>query len=151
MTKLIRILGVSLYLTMMILGIIYPLIGVVVLGYLVAMVLLGRRKKWCSINCPRGSFYDLVISKLSLKNPLPELLRNRLTWKILLVLFLALMSLQLYMVKPFDYGGVEALKKIGLIFYRACFISSVVGIPLSIYYNHRAWCAVCPVGNLLRK
>ncbi|MDK2871123.1 MAG: hypothetical protein PWQ16_475 [bacterium] len=54
-------------------------------------------------------------------------------------------------MRPFDYEGIEMFKKLGLIFYRACFISSAVGIPLSIYYNYRAWCAVCPVGNLLRK
>ncbi|MCS7233365.1 MAG: FeS-binding protein [Synergistetes bacterium] len=151
MVKFIRIVGVLLYLVMMILGIFYPLIGVVVLGYLVTVVILGRRKKWCSLNCPRGSFYDFIISKLSLKRPLSKFLRNNFTWKLFLILLVLLMVVQFYIVRPFDYDGVEMFEKLGLIFYRACFVSSAIGIPLSIYYNHRAWCAVCPVGNLLRK
>lgn len=151
MRKYIRVLGVLLYLTLMVLGFIYPIIGIAVLVYMGAILLIGRRRKWCSIYCPRGSFYDLVISKLSLEGTLPKVLKNKLTWKVLLVIFIILMGLQFYMVRPFDYEGVEMLEKVGLIFYRACFVSSAVGIPLSVYYIHRSWCTVCPIGNLLRK
>ncbi|MDK2872042.1 MAG: hypothetical protein PWQ16_1394, partial [bacterium] len=102
MTKAVRIAGVLLYLAMMVLGVFYPLIGVAVLGYLITMVVLGKRKRWCAINCPRGSFYDIIVSKLSFMRPLPKLLKSSITWKILLALFVALMSFQIYMVSHFD-------------------------------------------------
>lgn len=150
MRGLVRFASLVLFVAMISLGFWYPLLGVLVMGYMLLVLLAGGRRRWCSAYCPRGSFYDLVVSRFSGRRPLPRLLRNGLTWKALLLLLLTAMGLQLLWARPWEMEGLSALSALGRIFYRACLVSTAVGVPLALLFNHRAWCATCPIGNLLR-
>ena len=42
----------------------------------------------------------------------------------------------------------DALIAIGAIFVSICLITTVIAIILALAYQHRAWCAICPMGTL---
>lgn len=101
-------------------------------------------------HCPRGSFLDLVMSKVSPKRPIPRFLTSRKTWAVGFAFFAGLFGFQLWRAGLFGPLGGSSLSQLGLVFYRMCLVSSAVAIPLALWKNHRSWCAVCPVGNILR-
>ncbi len=128
----------------------YPVLGVGLLALMAIVVLSGRRKKWCGSYCPRGSFLDLVMSKVSPKRPIPRFLTSRKTWAAGFTLFMGVFGFQLWKAGLFGPWDGSSLMQLGLIFYRMCLVSSAGAIPLALWKNHRSWCAVCPVGNILR-
>jgi polyferredoxin len=146
----IRHASLFLYIAMITAGWAYPVLGVGLIFLMGLVVLSGRRKKWCGSYCPRGSFLDLVMSKVSPKRPIPRFLTSRKTWAAGFVLFVGLFGLQLWRAGLFGPWNTGSLLQLGLVFYRMCLVSSAVAIPLALWKNHRSWCAVCPVGNILR-
>ncbi len=148
---MIRIASVVLYITMILAGWAFPLLGVALFAIMGIVVLSGKRKRWCSSYCPRGSFLDLLMSKISPRRPIPRFLTSRKTWAVGLAVFFAVFSFQLWNAGLFGPWGAGSLSRLGLVFYRMCLVSSAIAIPLALWKNHRSWCAVCPVGNLLRK
>lgn len=61
-------------------GIFYPLIGLAALICMLApsVVSIFRGRMWCGNFCPRGSFNDIILSKISRKRPVPEIFKK--TW-----------------------------------------------------------------------
>ena len=112
----------------------FPLLGVGLLLFMVAAVLSGRRKKWRSSYCPGGSFLDLVMAKISPKRPIPRFLFDRRTWHVALGIFLSVLSLNLY-TSYIAYG--MDIFRLGLVFWKICFISSMIALPLTLFLNHR--------------
>lgn len=102
-------------------------------------IFIGRF--WCGNLCPRGSFYDNVLSRLSNNKPVPWLLRSRLFRYPVVVLVLSVF-----------YRGIQTsngdIVKIGMVFYRMIVITTLIGIILSLFYNERTWCNFCPMGTL---
>lgn len=37
---------------------------------------------------------------------------------------------------------------IGMVFYRMILITTLIGIFISLFYNHRTWCHFCPMGTI---
>lgn len=144
----LRILFALLYGGIMILGWYYPPVALLVFGFLGAMILLGRRKRWCGFYCPRGSFLDLVMAKISPKKPLPSWVFSRKLWIGALFFMGGFFLFQLHKLHLFTDFSWYAL---GFVFYRMCFVSSLVALPLALLRHHRGWCSLCPVGNLLRR
>lgn len=139
-----------LYISMIAAGWAYPVMGIGLLAFMGFVVLSGRRKKWCGSYCPRGSFLDLVMSRFSPKKPIPRWMIGRKAWAVAITLFIGMLGFQLHQSGLFGPWDSGSLLKLGLVFYRMCLVSSAVAIPLSLWKNHRAWCTVCPVGNILR-
>lgn len=148
---MIRIASMVLYVAMILAGWAFPLLGVTLLAAMGAAVLSGRRKKWCSSYCPRGSFLDLVLSKVSPKRPIPRFLKSKKTWAAGLFVFSSVFAFQLWNAGLFGPWDAGSLSRLGLVFYRMCLVSSAIAVPLALWKNTRSWCAVCPVGNLLRR
>lgn len=146
----IRHASLFLYVVMIAAGWAFPVLGIAVFALLGLAVISGRRKKWCSSYCPRGSFLDLIMSKLSPKRPIPRFLIGRKAWAVGFAIFIGLFGLQLWRAGLFGPWDQGSLLRLGLVFYRMCLVSSAVAIPLALWKNHRSWCAVCPVGNILR-
>lgn len=100
-----------------------------------------KGRYWCGNLCPRGSFYDNILAKVSSHKPVPPLLKSRL-FRYPLVVF---------MLSMFYMGIINSkgsLVKIGLVFYRMIAISTLIGIILSFIFNERSWCNFCPMGTL---
>lgn len=138
--------GYSLYwilLIYLLAGYFYPVIGFLALICMVAPVAFAVRRGrwWCGNGCPRGNFYDRVLSKYSPHRPIPAFVRTR-GFRIFMVLFIFTMfGVQMSRV----WGDWNAM---GRVFWTIILITTIVGITLSFIYAPRTWCSFCPMGTL---
>jgi len=127
-------------------GLFFPPLGFIVFGMMVFFIILSysRGRFWCSHLCPRGSFLDLILSKVSSKSKMPGfLLSPKVKWSIFFA-FMAFFMWQL-VVAPKNFYAV------GFVFVRMCLITTLIAIVIGIPTHHRMWCAVCPMGTLQGK
>ena len=127
----------------LVVGIFYPVIGLLALICMIAPVSFAVRKGrwWCGNSCPRGSFYDKVLSKYSPHRPIPEFVRTR-GFRIFMVLFIFTMF-GIQMTRA--WGDWDA---VGRVFWTIILVTTVVGVILSFIYAPRTWCSFCPMGTL---
>lgn len=109
------------------------------LGPIVVSLFKGRF--WCGNLCPRGSFYDRVVSKFSKTRKVPGFLKSTLFRALMVVFMLSMFGFGIYK----NWGNLYG---IGMVFYRIIVVTSIVGIVLSLFYNHRTWCHFCPMGTI---
>lgn len=100
-----------------------------------------RGRFWCGNLCPRGNFYDTVISKFSNKKPVPKFLKS-----VYFRVFIAIFMFAMFALGIQQNWGNPA--GIGMVIYRIIVITTLIGIILSSFYNHRAWCNFCPMGSI---
>ena len=126
-----------------ILGVIYPVIGIIALACMVAPVMIAvfKGRLWCGNFCPRGSFLDIILSKFSLRKPTAKFIKAKWFRNLFLVVLLSTFALQLI----FAEGNIVAM---GWIFVRMIWITTVLAIILGLVYNQRSWCNICPMGTL---
>lgn len=124
-------------------GFFYPVIGFLALICMVAPVAfaVSRGRWWCGNGCPRGNFYDRVLSKYSPHRPIPAFVRS-FGFRLFMVLFIFTMfGVQMY----FAWGDWEAM---GRVFWLIILVTTVVGITLAFIFAPRTWCSMCPMGTL---
>nr|MBP7471350.1 4Fe-4S binding protein [Prevotella sp.] len=127
----------------LIVGIFYPIIGFAAIICMLGPVIMSsfRGRYWCGHYCPRGSFYDHVISKVTRGRKIPSFLRHPL-FRVFMILFIfAMFGVQLY----FAWGDWNAM---GKVFWNIILLTTIVGIILGIAYSPRTWCSFCPMGTL---
>ena len=124
-------------------GLIYPVIGIGALICMVAPVIgaFFKGRKWCGSYCPRGSFNDIVLSKLTFKKKTPALFKENWFRMVLLILILCGFGIQLL----FAWGD---LARVGQVFVRMIISTTLVAIFLGIGFSARTWCGICPMGTL---
>jgi polyferredoxin len=91
--------------------------------------------------CPRGSFYDLFLSRLSPKKAVPAVLRRRGVRVAVLSLLIGTLGGQLYLAWPEPEG-------MGLAMVRLLTMTTAVGLLAGVVVHHRLWCHICPVGTI---
>lgn len=127
----------------LIVGYFYPAVGLIALicmiGPVATSVFKGRY--WCGHICPRGSYYDRLIGKVSRNREIPAFLRSRGFRGFMLVLIFAMFGVQMY----YAWGDWGAM---GHVFWNIIFVTTVVGSAFSIVYAPRTWCSFCPMGTL---
>jgi len=105
------------------------------------VVSIFKGRFWCGNLCPRGNFYDNVVSKFSNKRKPPKLFKSYYFRAIILTIMMIVFI-----------SGVNKnlgnLYGIGMVFYRMIVVTTIIGIVLSLFYNHRTWCNFCPMGTL---
>lgn len=124
-------------------GFVYPIVGLLALVCMLAPVLLSfyKGRYWCGNFCPRGSFYDHVLTKVSPQKQIPVFFRkNGFRVAVLLVLMSAF-SVQMYAA----WGNLALM---GAVFVRIILITTLIGIGLGMFYHQRTWCSFCPMGSL---
>lgn len=119
-----------------------------ILGFLVPIVMITgfvgsffNGRYVCGNLCPRGSFFDRLISKISLKRPIPKFLKAMpLRW----ILFAAMMGFMIFRVtqNPADW------RHWGKTFWVMCLVTTSIGLVLGIAFSPRTWCAFCPMGTM---
>lgn len=117
------------------LGVIICMIGPIILA------LFGKGRFWCGNICPRGSFYDNIVSKFSNTRKVPKLIKS-VYFRTAVIIFM------FYMFGSGTYKNWGNLKGIGMVFYRMIVVTTIVGILLSFFYNKRTWCNFCPMGSI---
>ena len=124
-------------------GLFYPAIGLLAIICMLAPVIVAvyKGRYWCGNFCPRGSFFDTVIAKISPKKPIPAVLRST-GFRVFMVLFImGVFGYQTY----YAWGDVSAM---GAVFIRIILVTTVVGIVLGGVFHHRTWCSFCPMGTM---
>ncbi|MCP4377670.1 MAG: 4Fe-4S dicluster domain-containing protein [bacterium] len=121
----------------------YPLLGfsvpVVMLMGMIGGAVRGRYV--CGHLCPRGSFFDRLISLASRKSPIPNALRNRaFRW----VVFACMMGFMAYRVSV----NPASIYHWGRVFWVMCVITTAIGVVLGVAVHQRTWCAFCPMGTV---
>ena len=127
-------------------GFFYPMLGYLVLLAILFMLVLSifKARFWCWNFCPRGSFLDLGLSKISRNKAIPKIFTKQwFRWSV----FALIMSL--FVFRLITAGGSR--RAIGLIFVIMCLTSTIIAIILGIATKHRAWCMICPMGLLQEK
>lgn len=124
-------------------GIFFPAIGTIALLCMLAPVVTAfwKGRKWCGYYCPRGSFNDYLLSKITLKRGIPQIIKEPWFSLVFLVLLMGAFLIQILLA----WGSLVA---IGAVFVRMVLLTTLLGIIMGIIFNYRAWCMICPMGTL---
>jgi len=120
----------------------YPSLGLLVLiCMLIAIgISIYRGRYWCGNLCPRGSFWDLILSRISARRKIPGIFRGvpfRLLW---IGILMVVMVWRLMDAWP-------DIDSIGLVFVTLITVTTVIGVVLGIPTQERNWCQYCPIGS----
>lgn len=107
----------------------------------IIVALFRKGRFWCGNICPRGNFYDNMVYKFSKKKPVPKLLKSK-GFRIAVIVFM------IYMFVSGINENWGSAAGIGMVFYRMIVLTTLVGIILSFFFNHRTWCHFCPMGSI---
>jgi ferredoxin-type protein NapH len=107
----------------------------------IVLALLKGNRGWCGNFCPRGNFYDNIVSKFSNNKKTPSFLKGK-PFRMLITMFM-LMFFSISIMR--NRGDLYC---IGMIFYRMIVMTTLLGIVLSLFYNSRIWCNFCPMGSI---
>ena len=118
------------------------------IGYFIPLcMLLGigvavfRGRTWCNWLCPRGSFADALLKKVSPGRKIPEAFRS-FPLRIGVITFLMVMLVyQIVRLWPDPYA-------IGGFFVLLLSVTTGVGLLLGLSLHQRTWCYVCPIGTM---
>jgi ferredoxin-type protein NapH len=118
------------------------------LGFSVPMVMLigmiggvFRGRYVCGNLCPRGAFFDRIMTRISRNSAIPQALRNKtLRWMV----FAALMGFMIFRLAR----NPTSTAHWGQVFWLMCVVTTGIGLVLGIFIHPRAWCAFCPIGTV---
>jgi ferredoxin-type protein NapH len=121
----------------------YPLIGY----FIPACMLLGiglaafRGRSWCNWLCPRGSFEDALVARISRRRWIPEVFRGMSLRLGVMTLLMGLLTFQIIRLWPDPYA-------IGGAFILLLTLTTTVSVVLGIIFQQRTWCYICPIGTM---
>ena len=127
----------------LVVGAIWPVVGLIAFICMIGPVAVSiyKGRYWCGNICPRGSYYDKLVSRFSRNRKIPSFLRS-VPFRVFMVMFIFTMfGVQMY----FAWGDWNA---VGRVFWNIIFVTTIVGTVLGIVYSPRAWCTFCPMGSL---
>jgi len=127
----------------LVVGYFWPIVGwaafICMIGPVTMSAFKGRF--WCGNVCPRGSYYDQLVSRISLNRRIPEWLRT-IYFRTFMVAFIFIMfGIQMY-------GAWGDWAAMGKVFWTIILVTTIVGTLLGIVFSPRAWCTFCPMGSL---
>ncbi len=144
MLKITPYLGI-LVLIVSIFGFIFPILGYLVpLVFLILLLIAPFRGRWfCGNLCPRGSFVDFWLEKITRNLSIPNILRS---YWIRIPVFITLMGFMGYRLILTD----GLIHQVGMIFVIMCAFTTAVAIIFGISIAPRTWCTFCPMGTVQR-
>ena len=120
------------------------LIGFIIAGGLLLSPIFGRF--WCGWMCPRGTFLEYALEKVSKKKKIPQILRSK-AFKLFMASIMAAMFFMVLMdMNPLLTSQDELASMGGFIVFMCVATTLLISIPLGIIYMPRTWCGFCPVG-----
>ena len=121
----------------------YPLLGFLLIGCMLGAVGIAvyKGRMWCDWMCPRGSFLDLFLDRISQKRKIPALFRSRGLRIAVIIMLFTVLGAQIYFAWPNPIG-------IGRAFVIVLTITTLIGIILGIVIHPRNWCHICPMGTI---
>jgi ferredoxin-type protein NapH len=133
----------ALFLAILGAGFFFPLIGYFIPLCMVAGIgmALFRGRKWCNWYCPRGSWADSFMSKISPGRPIPGIFRGFPLRVGALAFLMAMLTFQIVRLWP-DFV------RIGGFFMILLTVTTAIGLILAMVFHPRAWCYLCPIGSI---
>lgn len=127
-------------------GFIYPYLGLLMIPMMIILLLtsLFKGRFWCGNVCPRGSFLEMFLKRISRNSKIPEFFKLMPFRLIILAIFFGIFGMRLWDV--FQQGNI--LEQLGILFASMCLITTIIAIVLGIPFASRAWCSFCPMGSL---
>lgn len=127
----------------LVVGYFFPAVGLIAIICMIGPVTMSvfKGRYWCGHICPRGSYYDHLVSRVSRNKKIPDFLRSKLFRGFMLLLIFTMFGVQMYYAWG-DWGDM------GKVFWNIIFITTIVGTIFSIIYSPRTWCSFCPMGTL---
>ena len=124
-------------------GVFYPAVGVAALICMLAPVGVAfwRGRWWCGNLCPRGSFYDQVLRRVSPQKRTPAFFRHPWFRAAMVLFLLGMFSRQLWLA----WGDITA---VGMVFLLLIGVTTLAAVLLGLVFNSRTWCNFCPMGTL---
>lgn len=124
-------------------GWIFPLIGyfIPLCMFLGIGVALFRGRTWCNWLCPRGSFVDALLKKVSPGRRIPEAFRSLPVRVGMITFLMAMLVFQIVRLWPNAYA-------IGGFFMLLLSITTGVSVLLAVIFHQRTWCYICPIGTM---
>jgi len=124
-------------------GWVYPVVGYFIpLCMLLGIgIALFRGRTWCNWLCPRGSFADGLLKRVSSGKKIPEVFRSLPMRVGTLTFLMVMLGFQIVRLWPDVYA-------IGGFFVMLLTITTGVGILLALLVHHRTWCYICPIGTM---
>lgn len=124
-------------------GLFNPAIAIVAIVCMAGPIILAifKGRFWCGHICPRGNFFDNVLSQFCNNKKVPWILRN------IFIRAFAAAGLLYYFINSIleHWGNVRA---VGMIFYKMIALTTIIGILLSMVFHERTWCHICPMGSI---
>lgn len=118
------------------------------LGYIVPVVMFSglftsffKGRYFCGNYCPRGSFLDKLISKISPSKKIPK---KFFDYKVRGVVLVLLMSNMTYQIAQ----NPTSFNHIGLVFWQLCLVTTGIALFFALFIHERTWCAICPMGTM---
>ncbi len=105
------------------------------------LVSFFKGRMWCGNFCPRGSFNDILLARISKKLHIPGFMKQRWFKLLVLILLMGGFAVQLYAA----WGSAAA---VGSVFVRMIIITTVIAMLLGTVFNQRTWCTICPMGTM---
>ena len=120
------------------------LIGAMLAGGLLLAPVLGRF--WCGWLCPRGTFLEYGLGKVSHRSGIPSKLRTP-AFKLFIASVMSAMFIIVLLGKNPLLASQDKLASVGGFIVFICIATTLmISIPLGIIYMPRTWCSFCPVG-----
>jgi polyferredoxin len=121
----------------------YPYLGFFLLVCMVGALALAWHKgrSWCDWMCPRGSFYDVYLKKISRGAELPRFMKTRGFRTFVFAALVSALGVQVYLA----WGDPH---EVGRAMVRVLTVTTTAGIVLGAFFQERAWCHICPMGSL---
>jgi ferredoxin-type protein NapH len=124
-------------------GIFWPVLGYLVIAMMAIFLVLSyfQARYWCWNICPRGAFLDIVMPRMTLNRRIPAVfVKPWFRWSV----FVALMAFLVFRL----IGAGASLLAVGAVFVTMCIVTTLIAIILGVSTKPRAWCVICPMGNL---
>jgi ferredoxin-type protein NapH len=124
-------------------GWLYPLIGY----FIPLCMLLGlgvaafQGRSWCNWLCPRGSFEDAWLAKLSRGRRIPPVFRSTALRLGVMAFLMGMLTWQITRLWPDPWA-------IGGFFVLLLSMTTAVGVVLGVGFHQRTWCYLCPIGTM---
>jgi ferredoxin-type protein NapH len=124
-------------------GLFFPVLGYLVLVMAAFFLVLSifKPRYWCWNFCPRGSFLDMILSRISMRRHIPEIFFNQPFRWLVFVLLMGFLTWRLV-------SAGNSFMAVGAVFVMMCVVTTLIAIVLGVVYKERAWCMICPMGNL---
>jgi len=123
-------------------------IGILVFACLLLAVAIGPflGRYWCSWLCPRGSFLEYYLNKVSAGRPFPAVFKQAYFLAFMVALFLVVLAGSIYSLQV-EYPLLAAL---GITMTRLLVVTTIVAVILGLIYAPRAWCVICPGATMAK-